>query len=598
MTSASVFSSSATIAAWSRSCAALSRSIPFPGSIVARAPAAPHPAPPPASRGEGERAVRGSLPPRAEPARHADAPSPGRRHDLPAPGDGPAALVAAPRPPPRGSPRARRARVLPRRHGAQAPAHRARGPGDGSARGDGAAPRPCRERLLDRGLRARRRGTAHGARGRAGLRRGRPGPGRRRGARSLAPRRARQTEAAGDARRRDRPLRTVPGGAIVRAPGRDPRPPSPAPPRRAARPRGRAHGPGGRSPRRPPAREHRDGLRPRVPSRGLAPERELEALGEDGQPDREDVRRGAAAGRLDRPRPRPTRLVARRPLGLRARRRARGRARGRDPRSRSRGRLHDDGRGRGAPRAAARAHGQDGAPLGPRPRAARHERSDRGSARHESDPRRVPRHRARRPGEHARRRGPVEAPARRRRGAGASVLGRRHRPLRRSPEGARVKKRPEQVAALAHLAALALLWRHAAGGWPSLVALLLMLVPVPARRRRAQLLLGAGHVMAAIFGTLGEVVAAHRADSGGVGLAVALARGLVLAGAAGSRRNIAATGGAFVGAPVAVAVLCAASVAPGATITDVLCALTALGAAVAAAAIAHDERSVLAMAPA
>ncbi|HZV02432.1 MAG TPA: transglutaminase-like domain-containing protein [Planctomycetota bacterium] len=161
-----------------------------------------------------------------------------------------------------------------------------------------------------------------------------------------------------------------------------------------------------------------------------------------------------------------------------------------------------------------------------------------------------------------------------------------------------MKKRPEQVAALAHLAALALLWRHAAGGWPSLVALLLMLVPVPARRRRAQLLLGAGHVMAAIFGTLGEVVAAHRADSGGVGLAVALARGLVLAGAAGSRRNIAATGGAFVGAPVAVAVLCAASVAPGATITDVLCALTALGAAVAAAAIAHDERSVLAMAPA
>jgi hypothetical protein len=161
-----------------------------------------------------------------------------------------------------------------------------------------------------------------------------------------------------------------------------------------------------------------------------------------------------------------------------------------------------------------------------------------------------------------------------------------------------VKKRPEQVAALAHLAALALLWRHASGGWPSLVALLVMLVPVPARRRRAQLLLGAGHVLAAIGGTFGEVLAAHRADAGGVGLAVALARGLVLAGAAGSRRNLAATGGAFVGAPVAVAVLCAGSVAPGATLVDVLCALTALGAAVAAAAIAHDERSLLAMAPA
>jgi transglutaminase-like putative cysteine protease len=161
---------------------------------------------------------------------------------------------------------------------------------------------------------------------------------------------------------------------------------------------------------------------------------------------------------------------------------------------------------------------------------------------------------------------------------------------------------PEAVATLGHAAALALLWRWAPGGWPSLAALALVLAPIPARTSRARLAIAVLHVLAAIGATAGEVLVAGAAGAGGDGLAVALARGLVLAGAvAERRRTIGGGGGAFVAAPVALAVLTAGALAAGGTTTlgDVLCAAIAVGAAVASVAMTHvagaARRPVLAL---
>lgn len=154
----------------------------------------------------------------------------------------------------------------------------------------------------------------------------------------------------------------------------------------------------------------------------------------------------------------------------------------------------------------------------------------------------------------------------------------------------------EEIAALGQLAALLLLWRFAPGGWPSLAALVAILAPVGRveGRRPAPLSLVVVDVLVVIGGTLAEVLSARSAEVGAEGLVVALARGLLLAGAAGSQRALPGTRSAFVTGPVGFAVLCAGTFAGSSTTAvDVLCAVLALTAAFAGAALAHDERTAL-----